>query len=363
MKEAREKLNKSAWAIEEAQNDIRDLMRAAYMRRYPRERVERELKAIIGRALQEITIERLKRDTAKSLTAYANSQRELWRKIEIAPAVLVYLAKRADELKNKASGAELKREPPPEIKREIERVFGVKIEKRGWVAEAVKTQNKGVPLGKFYGEVWKEQVKPTLEKITKERALDPSDLTGRNSLRNLAEMEVRYQDHKDEIAELKASGEKLVMCSAHADCSKRCAPYQGRLYSLDGTRGEKDGIKYVPLEEATENPADRYTTKAGRVYQNGLFGFNCRHRLTPYRGQSPEYISEDERRKEYAITKQQRAMEREIRDIKANAGMSEAIGKKRESIRLKKVAANLYDEYKKYSHENGRAYYPMRVKI
>ncbi len=363
MEQAKDKLNKSAQAIEEAQNDIRDLMRFSYIRRYPRERVERELKAIIGQALQSITIERLKRDTAKSLTAYANRQRELWRRLDITPALLVYLAKRAEPGHNGARAVEPNREPPPEIRREIERIYGVKIEKSGGSFEAVETVNKGVPLGRFYGDIWKEKIKPTLERITSEKAVDPNDYTGRNSLRNLAEMEVRYQDHKDEIAELKASGARLVICSAHADCSKRCAPYQGRIYSLDGTRGEIDGQKYVPLEEATENPADRYTTKAGRVYQNGLFGFNCRHKLAEYHGQAVEYISEEKRKKEYAITKRQREMEREIRATKANAGMAAALGKKQESLRLRKAAAAEYEAYKQYSHANGRAYYPMRVKI
>lgn len=492
MTEAKDKLNKSAAAIEEAQNDIRLLIQRAYLYNYARVYTERALKAIIEKALKSISIARLKRDTVLSLTNYANRQRNIWQNSGITPALLFFLAKRINSDGEADKKVLTERLPNEAIQRDIEQITG----------KGVETVNKGVPLQRFYGDLWKEKIKPTLEKIASEKALDPNDYTGRNSLRNLAEMEVRYQDHKDEIEELKASGERLVMCSAHADCSERCAPYQGRLYSLDGTSGEIDGIKYVPLEYATNNPKDRYTTKAGRTYQNGLLGFNCfdketevytndgwkrfceldgtemfytldketrrtewqaaeryykvrtqdglihfksntvdllvtpnhnmlyftckdkrlrfaaacdlpktalipkdgneygkietvrfekyedfvycvevpnhtlyvrrngceswcgncRHKLTPYRGQEPEYISEKEREKEYAITKKQRAMERRVRALKAEAEMTKR-AKSKEYIKYQRMAKQAYAEYKQYSKENERAYYPMRVSI
>ena len=352
MTEAKDKLNKSAAAIEEAQNDIRLLIQRAYLYNYARVYTERALKAIIEKALKSISIARLKRDTVLSLTNYANRQRNIWQNSGITPALLFFLAKRINSDGEADKKVLTERLPNEAIQRDIEQITG----------KGVETVNKGVPLQRFYGDLWKEKIKPTLEKIASEKALDPNDYTGRNSLRNLAEMEVRYQDHKDEIEELKASDERLVMCSAHADCSERCAPYQGRLYSLDGTSGEIDGIKYVPLEYATNNPKDRYTTKAGRTYQNGLLGFNCRHKLTPYRGQEPEYISEKEREKEYSITKKQRAMERRVRALKAEAEMTKR-AKSKEYIKYQRMAKQAYAEYKQYSKENERAYYPMRVSI
>lgn len=265
MTEAKDKLNKSALAIENAQNDIRLLIQRAYLYNYARVYTEKALKSIIESALKSIDIPRLKRDTVLSLTNYANRQKNAWKNSGITPALLFFIAKRINASGEPDKKVLTERLPNTEIQRDIERLTG----------KSVETVNKGVPLQRFYGEIWKEKIKPTLSKIAAEKALDPNDYTGRNSLRNLAEMEVRYQGHKDEIEELKASGEKLVLCSTHADCSERCAPYQGRLYSLDGTSGEIDGIKYVPLEYATNNPRDRYTTKAGRTYQNGLLGFNC----------------------------------------------------------------------------------------
>lgn len=352
MTEAKDKLNKSALAIENAQNDIRLLIQRAYLYNYSIVYTEKALKSIIERALKSIDIPRLKRDTVLSLTNYANRQKNAWHNSGITPAVLFFISKRINASGEPDKKVLTERLPRAEIQRDIERLTG----------KSVETVNKGVPLQRFYGDIWKEKIKPTLLKIAAEKALDPNDYTGRNSLRNLAEMEVRYQDHKDSIKELKASGERLVLCSTHADCSERCAPYQGRLYSLDGTSGEIDGIKYVPLEYATNNPRDRYTTKAGRTYQNGLLGFNCRHKLTPYRGQSPEYVSESERKKEYAITQTQRAMERRVRALKAEAEMTKH-AKSKEYIKYRKMAKKAYEEYKRYSEENERAYYPMRISI
>ena len=214
-------------------------------------------------------------------------------------------------------------------------------------------------LSRYYSDVWRNRVKPALDRLCNGVALDPHDYTGRNSLRNLAEMEVRYADHLDNIADLKAEGERLVVCSAHADCSDRCAPWQGRVYSLDGTSGVIDGNRYVPLERATDI---YYTTKAGRVYKNGLLGFNCRHKLYPYRGELLPVISAEERKAEYEVTKRQRAMERDVRRAKTSALMLKDINKA-EYIRQRDKAKALYRAYIRYSMDNNRAYYPMRVTI
>ena len=119
-------------------------------------------------------------------------------------------------------------------------------------AETLKTVAKGVPTGQ-YPKAYMKQVNDTLRKIADIQALDADDVTGRNSLRNRAEMEVRYEYHQNEIADYKKQGAKLVICSTHADCSDRCYPWQGRVYSLDHTTGiTADGKRYIPLETATD---------------------------------------------------------------------------------------------------------------
>ena len=174
-------------------------------------------------------------------------------------------------------------------------------------------------------------------------------------------MEVRYQGHINEVAGLRGKGVKLVIASAHADCSQRCMPWQGRVFSLDGTSGTtEDGRHYVPLEEATNVP---YVTKAGRTYMNGLLGFNCRHYLVEYRNgyQFPKPNPFLEKR-EYQITEEQRRLERNVRIWRTRAVESQ--GQDAKTYKKAKAKAKEWnDAYIAFSKANNRAYYPSRTKI
>lgn len=346
MKIANSRLNKSALAIEDAQTEIRVLIKTSWQSGEALPKVAIRLQRIIDIALKDIPIATLKADAERSLKNFARRQWQLWQSLRISPRVLFYLGAQT------AKGAKFKTLPTANDLRVLRRLQGVKTN--------FVVYDKGVPLSTYYKRVWDEGVKPTLDRIMQEVALDPNDFTGRNSLRNLAEMEVRYKAHQDSIAELKQSGTKLVIASSHADCSKRCAPHQGKIYSLDGTYGTTaDGRKYEPLENATDI---YYTTKAGRTYKNGLLGFNCRHKLSVFRGQQPTVISEKERKREYSITLEQRNLERAVRKKRVEALMLKDIDA--QGYQQAKAQANvLYNRYKNYSKENNRAYYPMRVAI
>ena len=228
-------------------------------------------------------------------------------------------------------------------------------------AETLKTVAKGVPTGQ-YPKTYMKQVNDTLRKIADIQALDADDVTGRNSLRNRAEMEVRYEYHQNEIADYKKQGTKLVICSTHADCSDRCYPWQGRVYSLDHTTGiTADGKRYIPLETATDI---YYTTKAGKTYKNGLLGFNCRHRLYEYKdGMQVPYVSANEQKQEYAITLKQRQMETQIRHYREEYLIYHGTTDEALAQRARKKAIALNKRYIAFSQKNERAYYPDRVKI
>ena len=146
-----------------------------------------------------------------------------------------------------------------------------------------------------------------------------------------------------------------------ADCSDRCAPWQGKVYSLDGTSGvTDDGRKFVPLEQATDH---YYTTKAGKTYKNGLLGFNCRHFLIPYKkGYRFPKPNAKEERKEYEITKKQRQLERNVLKWKKEAITYKGINKDKYEF-AKKKAKEWNNTYIEYSKANKRAYYSSRTKI
>lgn len=343
MRAASSRLNPAAAAIEDAQTDIREIVKRAFLYGVPKRRTGIAVSGAINRAKKQIGIARLREDADISLWRFANVQRRMWESIGFPPEIILLLGRYA-EIGFTAFGRTSAR-----ITHALENAgFG-----------SVKVTDMGVPLSRYYSDVWRNRVKPVLDRLCNSVALDPNDYTGRNSLRNLAEMEVRYNDHQESIEALKAAGERFVVCSAHADCSDRCAPWQGRVYSLDGTSGVIDEHRYVPLEQATDI---YYTTKAGRVYRNGLLGFNCRHKLYPYRGELLPVISAEERKAEYAITKRQRRLERDVRRAKTSALMLKDIDKA-EYIRQRDKAKALYRAYIQYSMDNNRAYYPMRVTI
>lgn len=216
----------------------------------------------------------------------------------------------------------------------------------------------GSPLQKFSKDYVERNVKPALDRLAKQQARDPDDVSGRNTLRNKAEMAVRYNEHLKQIEGFKKRGVNLVICSTHADCSERCAPWQGLVYSLDGTEGyTDDGRHYQPLENATHDQI----TKRG--VPNGLLGYNCRHFLVPYKSgyrfPKPNAVEE---REEYKITQIQRRMEADVRKWRAVAIENKDTDRDRYlEARRKAIAAN--QAYIEFSKRHNRAYYPSRTKL
>ena len=142
-----------------------------------------------------------------------------------------------------------------------------------------KFVNEIVPLRAYETRVpldvyAKDYIKMVEERLNYLAGIDAKDdYSERVSLRNIAEMQVRQERHQQEIQDIVDAGNDLVWIVPHANCSERCEPWQGKLYSISGRYGEIDGINFQPLSNAT----DIYeTTKSGKVYKNGcISGFNC----------------------------------------------------------------------------------------
>lgn len=236
------------------------------------------------------------------------------------------------------------------------------VEERMFYDGYTDVRTYGAPMQKYSKDYMEENVKPVFDRLIKQYPKDPGDVSGRNSLRNRAEMEARYNGHLENIEELRKQGNKLVVASSHSDCSERCQKWQGRVYSLDGTSGvAPDGRKYVPLENATDV---YYTTKAGKTYKNGLLGFNCRHYLVPYKdGFAFPKVSPKTEREEYKITQKQRALERNVRYWRTEALMYKGTPNKEYYNIARNSAVEANKQYIAYSKANNRAYYPSRTKI
>ena len=330
------KLNPQAKAITDCQSEIKALVNRLYLQGRPQAFIENEVRKVIKKYGVKLSNKELQELMPKSMwnlykqtllllfTTFGLNGKQTYERIQVAQTI--------------ASG---------------ERVY------KGMDMPLI-AQRYSIPNG-IYAKDYMQKVNDVYTRLAKNDAPDPDDISGRNSLRNRAEMEVRYEYHQNEIQSFKDAGTKLVVCSTHADCSDRCFPWQGKVYSLDGTSGKtEDGRSYVPLETATDI---YYTTKAGKTYKNGLLGFNCRHKLYEYvPGMGIPKVSRAEQRKENKINTKQRAMEKTVREWRMREELNKGAGNTAEYLNAQKKASEAYARYRKFSQENGRAYYPDRVK-
>ena len=208
-----------------------------------------------------------------------------------------------------------------------------------------------------YGKTYKEAVKRALDEILKAEPMYDTNV----SLRNVAEMTVRYEKTLKNIDELKQKGVNLIQTSRHANCSKRCEKWQGGYYTLDDTYQVVDGIQFQPLSNATDI---YYTTKKGKVYKNGhLTGYNCRHYAVEYRkGHELPMVSARVVQRERMIDAKMRAYERRIRAFKERSLLDKGVDEKA-SLIAKVKWKRLYEEYKHFAEANKRAFYPDRTEV
>jgi hypothetical protein len=353
-----------ALVIEDAETEILEYTKRAAYGLHSKERFKREVDEIINRALKRLKNESLKEKTREGLRIYAQKCYKKHRDIMLAQAAFFALLIRARQEKAKGAEREIKRfaeDVPPEYR------YSEGFTKAFDNVYPDTVYRKALPLNMYHQEYTKT-VKQAFSDLVQSGAKESYETNV--SLRNVAEMTVRYDHQLEMISDKRKAGTKLVYIVPHANCSKRCEKYQvggslhpSGLYSLDGTEGvTSDGIKFKPLEFATDNPIDRYITRSGKVYQNGcLTGFNCRHRLIDYiPGVKPQTIPKKVIERQRAIEEKQREYEREIRAYKKGAVSTT---NKDEAKRLRKKAKDLNEEYRRFSVKNKVAWYPDRVKI
>ena len=176
------------------------------------------------------------------------------------------------------------------------------------------------------------------------------------SLYGHSELVARYEQQQEMLQNLKEKT-NLVICDTHSDCSDRCFPWQGKVYSLDGTYGTtSDGRQYQPLENAT-NVIDKYG------HRNGLLGYNCRHKLIPFKdGLKPVYVTRKEQQRQDELTKKQRLLEHEIRYSKDLAISYKGVNNDKYK-KYRDKAKSLQKEYVTFCEKNNRVQYRSRIDI
>lgn len=181
-----------------------------------------------------------------------------------------------------------------------------------------------------------------------------------------AELDLRHEEQMGKLDALVKRGYRLCWLSSHADCSPRCAPWQGKLVDIVHRSDlpskrmpyKKNGVTVYSLKSIMDE-VDKYG------YHNTIInGFNCRHHLIPYKEGSkpPKQVPERERRREYAVSQRLRAMEREIRSLKRKALLYNEVDKKRAEA-LATRAKELTEEYKAYAKANGFKWHRYRLEV
>ncbi len=240
-------------------------------------------------------------------------------------------------------------------------VFALMSSKQGVTRREFRnTLNTGVTIGEPIIRDYRRSMTIALRALAAEPPVVATQENGKvrkMSLRNLAEMTVRHEASLNDIARLRAQGVKYVWTTSHPNCSPRCAKYQGKLWSLDGTSGTLEGNSYRPIEIALAGPL-----KDG----NGIIsGYNCRHRLVVWfpGSKAPMQYTEVEIKKAYAIDQRQRAYENNIRQMKVEEKLMRAAGYDDRAKALRKKWRIATQDYKLYSLENERPYYMYRCMV
>lgn len=159
-------------------------------------------------------------------------------------------------------------------------------------------------------------------------------------------------------------GLDVILVSSHAGARPQCAPYQGRCYSMSGRSGT---IKDAYGKEYTFEPIQNTTYQKEPA---GLFGINCHHTFRYieeglFVNREEPLNNEKEREanaREYAITQEMRAYERQIRKDTRTAQMLNTFEKGAGSEYTARANA-LKAEYKEFAKQTGNSPEWSRTKV
>lgn len=329
--------------IQDAQTKIKQIIVRGYYENLPKQEIEKQIAEVIAQTTNSLP-DSLKQQTRQALAISA--QRWHFTYNDTLKGVNTTFIQNAVKISGKTFNLSV--QAIAEMPASEQKILADKF-------RPYLTQDRaGLALIDNYETKVKQRVKVLANDPAYFTRVDKNGETYQPNLRNFAEMQVRYEANLEDVKSLKEEDVKLVWTSSHPDASPRCAPYQGRLWSLDGTKGTKDGISYEPLENALAGP---------RGDGNGIInGYNCRHRLIEYQSGSkaPREYDRATIRKENYITTKQREFERQIRALKTEEALAQ-------DAKSKKAYSDewqaLNKRYQAFSLSNNRPFYDWRTQV
>ena len=151
-------------------------------------------------------------------------------------------------------------------------------------------------------------------------------------------------------------GLDVILVSSHAGARPKCAPYQGRCFSMSGRYGT---IRDANGNEYEFEPIDN--TSYGEP--DGLFGINCGHSFRyieegSFVNREKETPDDSEAGKknaqQYQLSQEQRSIERDIRKYEREAELLREAGLKDSASIAEGNAREARNEYRSFCEENGR---------
>ena len=185
------------------------------------------------------------------------------------------------------------------------------------------------------------------------------------SARNLAEMQVRFEEQVKDFDKLDKKGVKYVVATSHANASERCQPWQGKIFELDAKVGDVKIGKEIQHGEPTPKgkmPDGKNYYSLKEAMEKGFLGYNCRHRIIEYKSGMvmPKQYTENQINKERNIEQTARSLERQIRNAKKKSMLANnSLDRKKYQEQSKK----LQDTYWDYCKEHDYAVAEWRTRV
>lgn len=236
------------------------------------------------------------------------------------------------------------------------------------ITERYKLDSSEYGYGQIFLDAYHKQVQATMHTIAE--TSPKVDSKGRKlSLRNLAEMTVRYEVFQNSLKDFEATKTKYVLASQHQDASLRCAPWQGLLYVIDVKPGEEVRAKKYKFWQKGPSQVAKYVDgkpfySLRQAMENGFLGYNCRHRLIPYDPKMkipPQFKYNSElAEKKRKVDETMRKYERAIRVAKERQTL---VTSPEERKVWQDKSKELQDAYDKFAKANGRVRNDWRASI
>ena len=195
---------------------------------------------------------------------------------------------------------------------------------------------------------YQKRVNQEIHNIANQKLILRDRAGRRMSVRNLAEMEVRFQELIKDQERLKEKGVKFAYATSHSNASERCQLWQGKLFILDGGVGKSrlgQYIKgYTPKPIGKVDGIDYYSLDD--AIQHGFLGYNCRHRMIAYRKgmDAPKQYSakfvDIERKREQEL----RYLENQIRHAKRDYLLTDDKEQRKDLLSRSKALQEAYED-------------------